>query len=296
MGMRMENKFLDLMIVGAQKSGTTSLLRLLGKDPIIYSHDQIEFPLFVNDRYYSDGIEFYWDEYFQSLNTAQKIVGKSAGLMYSETALARLKEHNPDVKLVLIFRNPVQRAYSAYWFARRKEWEKIKTFEEALNADSDRFGDQWIPKTHCAYKERGKYSVYLKKIYSLFPKENILLFKFEELQENSFKVCQTISKSLGVNYEISTSKDKNKYNVAAMPKFQNLNVLLRKISPNGFLRKVLPMTFLRKAKRKLISLNETKIEVPPIKQETKEHLIKFYRDYNSELSELTGWDLSSWNK
>lgn len=296
MNMGMENKILDLMIVGAQKSGTTSLLNLLGMHPMICSHKQLEFPVFVNDKYYSDGVEFYWDEYFNRTHPNQKIVGKNAGLMYSELALNRLKKHNPDVKLVLIFRNPVERAYSAYWFARRKEWEKIDSFQEALDADISRFGDQWLPKTFCEYKKRGKYSVFLKQIYSLFPKENVLVFKFEELHKNSNKICREISNHLDINYDISLNDDKKRYNVAAMPRFQNLNILLRKISPDGFLRKILPMSLLRNTKRKILKMNETKIEVPPMEEKTRKYLINYYRDFNCELSQLTGWDLSSWNK
>src|SRR2546421_13021843 len=111
---------IDLMIVGAQKSGTTSLKNYLGQHPEVVTHLETEFSYFFHESEYVKGPAGMFRKNF--LNALQgrskKIIAKSAGLYVDEAALERLKELNPHYKLVLLLRNPVQRAHPSYLMER----------------------------------------------------------------------------------------------------------------------------------------------------------------------------------
>ena len=103
----------DLMIIGAQKAGTTSLKNYLGEHPQILTHGQIEMSYFVNDVEYKAGHATGIEPYFSEAATIGKcIVGKNVAISLHEEAVARLVKHNPDCKIVFVMREPVSRAYS----------------------------------------------------------------------------------------------------------------------------------------------------------------------------------------
>ena len=106
---------IDLFIAGAQKAGTTSMKNYLGEHPQITTHVAQEFSFFYDDQEFNRGLEYAFSHYFykQSISN-NKIVCKHAHFYTSEKAIIRLSQHNPDCKLIIILRNPVERAYSSY--------------------------------------------------------------------------------------------------------------------------------------------------------------------------------------
>src|SRR5262245_11979337 len=107
---------IDAMIVGAQKSGTTSLLRYLSQHPMIEAHLPEEFSFFVRDAEYELGIESAFTRFFTGTDFSDPkvVVAKNAGMCYNEVALGRLKNHHPGVIVIMVIRNPVDRAWSSY--------------------------------------------------------------------------------------------------------------------------------------------------------------------------------------
>ena len=140
---------IQLMIVGAQKSGTSSLLRYLEQHPDMHTHPQPEMTFFLQDREYSRGYEWAFAKYFAGESDRddianKQLIAKNVMVMHSPEVMQRIYEHNPDIHLVVLLREPVARAYSAYWWARRRGWENIKTYEEALAAEEDRLNENWF--------------------------------------------------------------------------------------------------------------------------------------------------------
>ena len=286
-------KKIDLMIAGAQKAGTTSLLRYLGQHPKICTHFQIELGYFILDEQYKKGETFLFSEYFKDCNSKDKIVAKNIGIMYEEKAMERLKKHNSNVHIVLILRNPVERAYSAYWYARRKGWENLKTFEEAIEAEPKRLKEDPFKWRHCAYLERGKYIKYIKKLQNYYPKENIHIFFFEELKKNPLDIYKKTLEILNIPFH--EIKFKRKHNQAAIARFE---FLARIINKENYLTKVgnimLPRNIRKKTKLFIEQLNKKQAQIPEINTKTKEFLKDFYKNYNLELSKEIKKDLSIW--
>lgn len=289
----MVDKKIQLMIIGAQKSGTSSLKSYIGLHPDICVHSQEEITYFINNDEYAASSSEFLEPYYGNHDQNQILLGKSAGLMYNQAALERLKNHNPDVKIVMVLRNPIDRAYSAFWYARRKGWEPLESFEGALHAGLDRFGRDWIRQSNCDYLNRGEYSTHLETIFKLFPKDNVLIYKFEELKQDALKVCQEIWCELGVDDNLKQFPEiSKKHNISSMPKYPFLVNVLSNIRIPKSVKNILPLHLLRKFKRRIIKWNEIPFSQPPIKTETRMFLLEYFKKFNNELAELTDIDFN----
>ena len=234
----MEKK-IDVMIIGAQKAGTTSLLRYLGEHPECISHQQKEFSYFTDINEYKEGIHSSFCKYFpKSENCSnKKIVCKNASLYADEKALIRLKENNPDCKLILSFRNPVERTYSSYLM--EKNYGSVQfEFSELPNLinkhqDND---ESWGFSFFINY---GLYAQYLKIIYKHFPKEQVHIVLYRDIKKNSIEVCHKLFQFLKISTDFTpdTSIRYNETKKSISSKYANLSK--RILRNESLLKKVL---------------------------------------------------------
>ena len=294
---------LDLMIAGAQKAGTSSLVRYLGQHPTVCVQTKREFTYFVNDAEYEGGYARAFSQQFPSCdsvpNSNRKYVAKSAGLMYLPESIARLRLHNPEVHVALLLRNPVKRAYSAFWFARQRGWENLESFEEALDADPNRFKGYWLHERGCAYLDRGRYAEFVEDLSEQLPSGHLHIELTEDLKERAGEICTSLYEAIGLDdgFVPDTSHRHNESGQARLP------MLARSLSLNppftGALRKLFPDTardYLRNLRSRLKRLNYVSFDPPPMDPETQQRLLDYYRPHNERLEKLIGRDLSSWNR
>ncbi len=284
------------MIIGAQKAGTSSLNRYLAKHPDFITHEDLEFTYFINDKEYAEGYQKAYLRHFPHWSSGDSIIAKSVGIMYLEESLIRLKTHNPDVKLVVVLRHPVERAYSAYWYARRLGWETIPTFEEAMEADENRFGDNWIARRFCEYYTRSEYVTHLEILYRHFRKDQVYVLLNEDLAKRTEEVCNDLMYHFGFSKEVALDKGK-KYNRSALPKYAFVTDFLTDRNPlKKYFKKLMPTHLGRKMKNKLLDMNEKEFKPPKIDAAIRAALSERFRSANERLATLIGRDLSHWNK
>ena len=97
--MRATSQLINVMVIGAQKSGTSSLMRYIAQHPSIRTHRSAEFGYFVNDRKYMQGYEAAFRSAFGPVYSGPKVVlGKSVSVLPSYEALRRVYQHNPEMK------------------------------------------------------------------------------------------------------------------------------------------------------------------------------------------------------
>lgn len=287
-------KPIDIMIVGAEKAGTSSLQKYLAQHPKIASHTRREMTYFVSDEEYALGYETVAARYFES-SDAPVILAKSVGVMYLPAVLQRLHGHNPAVRVVVCLRNPVTRAYSSYWFSRRMGWEDLPTFEEALRADPARFHGDPVREHACAYLERSTYVTHIQNIYALFPREQVHIFLTDDLKSDVKGVCNSIFQAAGL--EPFTVNAEREHNVAAQPKSVGLARWLSSTSPlKRALRKLVGSRARDRLKSRLREMNEELFTPPPIAEATRQRLNAHFKPYNDQLSGLIGRDLSAWDR
>ena len=300
---------IQLMIVGAQKCGTSSLLRYLEQHPAIHTHAQPEMTFFLQDREYSRGYEWAFAKYFAEEQNRDEIenkrlIAKNVMVMHSPEVMQRIYEHNPDIHLVVLLREPVARAYSAYWWARRRGWENIKTYEDALTAEETRISEDWFKWRQCAYQYNSTYYSHVKNLITQFGLNNIHCILTDDLKENAQVVCQQLFKHIGVRTDFKPVIGE-RHNQAAMPRSERFNYLFTQFlaSHNPLrraIRKLLPDATAYKLRKTILHWNDKPQKnldstPPPLNPETRERQIAYFKPFNEQLSELLGRDLSSWD-
>jgi hypothetical protein len=288
---------ISLFIAGAPKAGTTSLKYYLAQHPQICTHKLPEMTYFYDKRLFDLGYEYSFHRFFTNIRDDQILLAKHISVMYSLDAIQRLYAHNPNGILIILLRNPVERAYSAYWFARQMGWEKLDTFEEAVWSDPQRFKDPVVRKM-CGYLEDGLYAKYLKGILGVFPREQVLIFSLDNFQKDPQRVCSTIfGKSKLPAFEVTTNV---RYNQAAAARYPALARTIsepsRFVELKKFSRILLPVRFRDWAVANFFKkANKRPISIPPLSMETRQSLIEYFKPYNMDLSSLLGMEWPDWN-
>ncbi len=180
----------NFLIIGAAKSGTTSLYRYLEQHPQIYVNgkepgffayegqtvqlggpeDQERF----NRRVVTD-LNAY-EALFDGISTELAYGESSVAYLYIENTAHRIKQHVPDMRLIAILRDPVDRAFSSYLHLRRDGREPIANFTLALQEENKRIQANWDYLWR--YVQMGFYHKQLKPYFDLFGSSQIIIFTF----------------------------------------------------------------------------------------------------------------------
>lgn len=213
----MDVKPLNCIIIGAQKAGTTSLHSYLDQHSQVQGNKSViydEFSYFVRDDLYKKGYRYAFDLFYPNHEVFNDplLSAKSAALLYSKKGLKRLYQHNNDVKIIVILRNPIYRAVSSYFWAKRKGKENSNSLYRALTRDLSSI-DNYIDKhVTFAYIDCGLYSNHLNTVFNIFQnKDNIKILFFEKFKENTQGTMEEIFDFLRLRRErVDTSKIHNK--------------------------------------------------------------------------------------
>ena len=284
------------MIAGAEKAATSSLKDYLGQHPGILTHQAREFTYFVNDDAYQAGLDTALQQHSMSEPGDRRLLAKSVGIMYLPKAQQRLHEHNPDVKLAILLRHPIDRAYSAFHFARQQGWETLEDFEAALQAGVERFGGDWVKARACDYLNRSRYAPHIKNCFDTFGRANVHVFLLDDLKRDPAKLCNQLFEAmeLPTNTSIDYSR---KTNTTMAPRS---NVLAQTISGSNPLKraikKLLPGNTAKKLKHAARRINQTDAVTPPLNEQTRQRLITLFDDDRRALAELIERDLDAWQK
>ncbi len=203
-----QRKLPEFIIIGTQKGGTTSLFAYLNQHPDVMM-PWLKEPHFFN-THFDKGVE--WYRRFFPLKSSRKIGGSvTPCYMYHPQVAERMAAVLPDVKLIVMLRNPVDRAYSGYIMGRDYGWDSAETFEAALEQE-ERYKQetnilQINPYTHIEfskihdklfYLERSKYYSQLSVWFKYFKREQFLFIKSENFFENPKKELTKVYDFLGI--------------------------------------------------------------------------------------------------
>ena len=294
------SKSLSLFVAGAQKAGTTSLLHYLRQHDSIVGHDQREFGFFARDDQYEDGYDHIYDDYFPSGHSSNEVIlAKSVAVMFIKVAARRLHGHNPSCKVLTVLRDPVERAYSAYWYMRQQGWETESTFEDALSLEDARLRRRGELARHCSYVDRGLYSPQLRYLYSLFGRESVLSVSFDRLTSEPQEVCSEVFNWIGLcDAEVDPQRS---HNQGRKPIFPLIQVLLRSFKESrvfdglvSVAESISPALVGNNLFRSVEGLNKVDLKEPPMKEETRARLAERFREDVRETENLTGICTDGW--
>ena len=204
----------DFMILGGQRCGTSSLYKNLGQHPEIAPSLRKEVEYFTID--YNRGDGWYRAHFPLKLRRAlatlrgRKLLTFEAtpDYLFDPRAPERIRQDLPDAKLIVLLREPVSRAYSHYHHMARLGLEDLP-FAEAIAAEETRLAGQLeemehnpyarvLPFRRHSYAARGSYAEQLDRWFDLFPRDQFLVLKFEDLIAHPVATLNRIADFIGV--------------------------------------------------------------------------------------------------
>jgi Sulfotransferase domain len=286
---------IELMVVGAQKAGTTSLSNYLGEHPLLLNPLCMEFTFFTDPKEQEKGIDQFMDRYYpSSVAEGIRLIAKMSSLYRFRSALEQLKQYNPQCHLALIVRDPVQRAYSAYRMACYDGWLKFDPDFMASLLRQGKPGEELFDM----FVGYGYYADALEEIWNHFPREQLHLFRFEDLKRDPQAVCDALFQQLGVPPHTLRAKDKV-HNETVQARSNALAgaihwLRLERNPIKRLVRSMLPYPVYLRFAGNVQDLNKSQRPFPPMESGAKAQWGAHYRDHDRRLAQMLGLDLSGW--
>jgi len=302
----MKNKLPNFLIVGAAKSGTSSLHNYLNQHPEVFmpSYNKegmnVKEPRFlikdlVQHRLHNGVWEL--EEYkslFKDVND-ERFIGESTVLYlyYYDEAIKNIKKYlGEQVKIIIMLRNPSDRAFSAYTHVSRGLKEPL-SFEKALEIEEDRLRNDETLTPMVMYKDMGLYHDMANAYIENFKNVHVILY--EDFQNNTKEVVNQTLSFLGIlsSMELDTH---SKHNVGG--KSWRFSFLKQFFMKDNFIKKRLRDTFSKRLRKNFRVFFEylLKEKVKKIKPKTKKELISFFINDVEKLEKLLSIDLKNWKE
>ena len=199
------------MIVGAQKCGTSALAHFLSQHPEIAMASPKEAHLFDSPDYSPEWPPEQIDERYEhrfrhAADTA--IRGEATPVyMFLPGIAGELKRYNPDLRLIILLHDPVERALSHYYMEKRRGREDVPLWWALLwepirlrrCRDGNRFGS--VLRV-CSYRRRGLYTRQLKNLYRFFDRDRVLILRTRDLRDHHHAMLRRVFEFLGVAEDV----------------------------------------------------------------------------------------------
>ncbi|MGD0020738.1 MAG: sulfotransferase [Smithellaceae bacterium] len=295
----------NFLIVGAAKCGTTSLYYYLLQHPDVYM-SPVKEPKFLSGfaskKFIGPGDGLLASQAVKTFDAYYRLFEKSVGkkavgeasvetiFLYQETIPA-IQHHLGDPRIIIILRNPVERAYSAYNFLVRDGWEEL-SFKDALKQEEKRKREGYC--WHWRYREVGLYANQVRAFREHFSRVHVFLY--DDLEINANKLIRSVYTFLDVNPYFIPDIIYN-YNVSGIPRSPFLNALFVKPKRLHKAARIIGGAILGadrwvRLRDNLRSANLR--EPPPIDPEIKQQLNRYYRKDILKLQDCIHRDLSKW--
>jgi hypothetical protein len=291
----------NFLVVGASKSGTTTIHQLLSEHPQVYMCPVKEVGFFWS---YQQDIQFHgpgteklqnrlvddldhYKKLFADVGSETAIGESSVRYLYMPQAPQLIHDFIPQVKLIASLRQPADRAFSAFTHNLRDGLEPCDSFAEAIAQDQRGDRDAW---TFCRYLDRGMYYQSLKRYLAYFERAHMHISLFEDLKNDAQSLMRSLYQFLDVD-ESYVPDTSHRHNVSGIIK----NPLLRLVwtRSNRLRAAVRPLVSdrLRHAATEWFIRD---LEKPHYPLELRAELTEYYRQDILQLQDLVERDLSHW--
>lgn len=263
----------NVVIVGAMRSGTSSLFRSLADHPDVYMAPNKELHFF--DRQYDRGLDWYAAQF--AGGTDADVVGEGTpNYLYHPDAIQRIAADLPGVKVLAVLRSPVDRAYSHYQMLRAREREH-RTWEELVSEELEAEGPTGV---HSVI-DRSRYAHQLERLYAFLPRERYHILPFERLRDNPGAEFSKVCEFLGIS------------SVAPESLGKRVNAYFRIRSP--LLRRAASQSWLPKRVRNVVGrVNHVEDQYPPMSADIRRRLEASFLGERARVIELAGWAEDPW--
>lgn len=267
------------VIAGAMRSGTTTLYRNLVAHPEVAGARTKELHFF--DGYFDRGLGWY-EQQFAGPPNAKAVGEATPNYCYDDQAVPRMAETLPEVRVIMVLRNPIDRAYSHFWHSRARDKESLD-FEAALDAEPERLRGGRMARSNHSYVDAGRYLTQMQRIYDHFPKEHVLVQIFEEMVADPDASYQEACRFIGVD---------DGFEPPELGQVTNPYITFRSMRARDLIRR-LPGRTKRIFGPLLVKKNAT---YPEMATSTRARLRDEFADDITGLESLLGRDLDVWRQ
>lgn len=195
-----ERPRVDFCIIGVQKAGTTALHHFLGQHPLVQMPEEKEVHYFdAEQRFAADRPGH--AAYHAAFPPARPgmLTGESTPIyIFWPGALERLAAYNPEMRLIVLVRDPVERAHS-HWRMSFGRGREPLAFAAAIREGRARLGDGGdFALRNWSYVERGFYGVQARRLLALFPRHQILFVRTDDLRARHAETLARVFRFLGL--------------------------------------------------------------------------------------------------
>lgn len=299
----------DFLIIGAPKAGSTALHAALTQHPQLFLSNPKEPKFFLCDEAPPDAAgqrgpgdahsarEWIWDpaRYEALFDHAPPgaLRGESTPFyLWDRAAHRRIKRAIPEVKMIAVLRDPVDRAYSNWTHLWCDGLEPERDFRRACDLEAIRVAAGYAP--FWRYLELGLYGQQLEHLYTLFPREQVFVLRYRRLIDEPVEVLDEIAAFLGVDAGvIGTVPESNVSNW--VPDTGGNRVLRQAVRTGAVAGSWLPPEVWRQAQRPLLAaLHRGGRRRPPLAVEDRRALLPLFAQDAALLETLTGVSYADW--
>lgn len=274
----------NFILAGAPKAGSSSFFELLRQHPDIYA-SSVKEPFFF-DFNFERGIDWY-EQFFRDRRHEQAIGEATVWYMRWPSVPERIHRTLPDVKLIFILRNPIERAFSNYMMdLNGGHYTPEQTFGYVIR-NEDR-----VPSLNRTIVSAGYYYQHLQRFEKYFDRSQILVLLYDDFVRDWQVTLRQACEFLNVDPDVEVTLDRDRMVGAYLRHGEFLSDLSRRFPPFRLAW--------RKSRhfRNLLYENDRdrhNRKRNPIAPEDREYLQNLYRDGNQKLADAIGRDLSHWN-
>lgn len=284
----------NFFIIGAPKAGTTSLYYYLSRHPEVLM-SRIKEPNFFSYRELSNQQLYYRDDsvqdqqtYLSLFNTTTpdqvKAVGEASVsyLFYPDTA-NQIKQFNPDARIIIMLRNPFDRAWSHYLMDYKLNYVRDSFDDITLKRVNGHRNNQHFQQ----YIQLSLYHRQLQNYLNVFDRKQIFIGLYDDLKQSPQQLFNALCTFLEI--EPVALPESSAYNSAEVPR----NAFIKSVYASDSIRRGLKKLFGHQQSKKIKSLLFKKPELLPL-PDTRQHLTQLFNDDIRKTESLTGLNLSAW--
>lgn len=294
----------NFIVIGGQKCGSTYLHDVLNEHPDIYLTPG-ETPYFQNPDYLETHVADF-EKLFDKAQNYQAIGIKRPDYLAKDECPPRIKKHIPGAKLIVILRNPVNRAIAAYYHYIKSGFAPLCPFNEGMKEVLHGSLIHAYPRT-VEIIEYGFYHKHMQKYFAHFDKQQIHIILLDDLKKDHLTIIKQLYDFLGVDsafiphQSLKKKPQKVIYSIAGLKLVSQLNKLNYTYSSDKMRRYPKDNTLISKARLKaangIINFLASRIYVnikPQVSDELKQKLYVIYEEDILQLEQLIKRDLSVW--
>jgi hypothetical protein len=293
----------DFFIVGAPKCGTTAMYTYLKSHPEVFFPERKEPHFFGSDLEFHNQPRITFDEYvgiFSDARADQILGDASVFYLLSETAAEELKAYNPDAKIVIMLRNPVDVMHSFHSQRLFNGTEDINSFPEAVAAAPERRAGKRMPpriglRQGLFYQDLVGFADQVQRYFDTFPRAQVHVILYEDLLNDLPGCYEKTCKFLGIDtankpgFQAVNSNKVIRYRwlrdiLKSKPRI--LTVAGRLLVPSSSIRKSL-----RNAAAEMNMVTKPRVPMDP---DVRSRLLRELDPSIAKLEQLLGRDLGAW--